>query len=174
VHGLHALYRLYATREGWVFVAAADDRQFARLCSAVGRAALADDPRFSTATARRQHDDELVAELEAAFEARDAATWERELVATGVACVGSYPGSHAAYVFDAPWARALGLVEEACATGLGPYPRYGRVVRTDRDVGPLGPADAVGAQTRSILAELGYTDDEVEALRDGAVVGTPD
>jgi hypothetical protein len=47
-------------------------------------------------------------------------------------------------------------------------------VRTDRDVGPLAPADAVGAQTRSILAELGYADDEVEALRAGAIVGTPD
>ena len=37
VHGLHTLYRLYATREGWVFVAAADDREFARLSAGVGR-----------------------------------------------------------------------------------------------------------------------------------------
>jgi crotonobetainyl-CoA:carnitine CoA-transferase CaiB-like acyl-CoA transferase len=174
VHGLHALYRLYPTREGWVFVAVVDDRAFARLCAAIGCGGLAQDPRFATSTARRSHDDELVGALEAAFAARDAASWERELVAAGVACVRSYPGSHAAHVFDAPWSRELGFVEDACATGFGPYPRYGRVVRTDRDVGPLGPADAVGAQTRSILAELGYTVEQMEALRAGGVVGTPD
>jgi crotonobetainyl-CoA:carnitine CoA-transferase CaiB-like acyl-CoA transferase len=174
VHGLHALYRLYPTFHGWVFVAAVDDRDFARLCAAIGSDALARDPRFSTPSARRQHDDELARALEAALATRDATTLERELTAAGVACVRSYPGSHAAYVFDSPWSRELGLVEDACATGFGPYPRYGRVVRTERDVGPLGPADAVGAQTRSILAELGYTDDEVEALRAAAVVGTPD
>jgi crotonobetainyl-CoA:carnitine CoA-transferase CaiB-like acyl-CoA transferase len=99
--------------------------------------------------------------------------WERELVRKGVAVVRSYPGSHAAYVFDAPWSRALGLVEEANNTGMGPYPRYGRVVRSQGDLGPLGAADVAGAQTRSILAELGYRDDEIEQLHTDAIVATP-
>ena len=85
----------------------------------------------------------------------------------------AHEGSHAAYIFDAPWAEKLGLVEDAAATGQGPYRRYGRVVRTERDVGPLGAADFAGAQTRSILAELGYADEQVEAMLSSGVVGTP-
>jgi crotonobetainyl-CoA:carnitine CoA-transferase CaiB-like acyl-CoA transferase len=174
VHGLHALYRLYEARDGWMFVAATDDREFANLCEALGRPELAEDPRFETATARAQHDEELADALGAAFGRRDATDWERELAPRGVACVRSYPGSHAAYVFDAPWSRALGLVEDASATGMGPYPRYGRVVRAHSDVGPLGAADAAGAQTRNILAELGYDADAVEVLRADGIVAVPD
>ena len=76
------------------------------------------------------------------------------------------------YIFDVPWAEKLGLVEEVDG-GMGPYRRYGRVVRTERDVGPLGAADLAGAETRSILAELGYVDDEVEAMVAKGIVGTP-
>ena len=54
VHGLHALYRLYQTEDGWIFVAAPDDRDFARLCEALGQPGLREDTRFSTrATAGR-------------------------------------------------------------------------------------------------------------------------
>ncbi len=84
----------------------------------------------------------------------------------------AYDASHAAYIFDVPWAEKLGLVEEVDA-GMGPYRRYGRVVRTERDVGPLGAADVAGAQTRSILAELDYDEEEIEALVSKGIVGTP-
>jgi crotonobetainyl-CoA:carnitine CoA-transferase CaiB-like acyl-CoA transferase len=173
LHGLHALYRLYQARDGWIFIAAPDDRHFAHLCEALGQPRLAQDPRFSTCEARARNDAELGRELEAIFSQQRAEVWERDLTGARVACVGAHDGPHAAYIFDAPWAEKLGLVENASATGLGPYRRYGRVVRTERDLGPLGAADVAGAQTRSILAELGYADDQVEAMLSDGVVATP-
>jgi crotonobetainyl-CoA:carnitine CoA-transferase CaiB-like acyl-CoA transferase len=173
VHGLHALYRLYQARAGWIFVAAPDDRDFARLCDALGQPRLAQDPRFSTHEARAEHDAELGRELEAVFAQQSADAWERDLTAARVACVQAYDGSHAAYIFDAPWAEKLGLVEDTASAAFGPYRRYGRVVRTERDIGPIGAADAAGAQTRSILAEIGYDDDQVEAMLSTAIVGAP-
>ena len=173
LHGLHALYRLYQARDGWIFVAAPSDREFARLCEALEQPRLLQDGRFSTSEVRADHDAELAHELEAVFAQRRADTWERDLADARVACVQAHDGSHAAYIFDAPWADKLGFVEDAAPTGLGPYRRYGRVVRTERDVGPLGAADLAGAQTRSILTELGYADDQVEAMLAAGCVGTP-
>jgi crotonobetainyl-CoA:carnitine CoA-transferase CaiB-like acyl-CoA transferase len=173
LHGLHALYRLYQTRDGWIFIAASDDRDFARLCEALGLSRLALDPRFSTDAARAQHDAELGRELEAIFAQQHAAVCERDLTAARVACVHAHQGSHADYIFDAPWAEKLGLIEDASAVGLGPYRRYGRVVHTERDVGPLGAADVAGAQTRRILAELGYADHQVEVMLSSGIVGSP-
>jgi crotonobetainyl-CoA:carnitine CoA-transferase CaiB-like acyl-CoA transferase len=173
LHGLDALYRLYGTADGWVFVAARNDADFARLCEVVGRPEIADDQRFADAAARARHDDALAELLAQAFTARPAGEWERALVAAGVAGVAAHDGPHAAYVFDAPSSRELGLVEDSTSTGFGPYPRYGRAVRTGHDLGPPGAADATGAQTRAILAELGYDDTAVDELVASGVVGVP-
>jgi crotonobetainyl-CoA:carnitine CoA-transferase CaiB-like acyl-CoA transferase len=173
LNGLRALYRLYETRDGWAFLAAPDDRTFARLCNAIGRTRLLDDPRFSTSAARHEHDEALARELEAVFASRDAQEWERALTDVGVACVEVPADLHAGYIFDAPWAEELRLVEETAATGFGPYLRYGRVLRTERDLGQIGPADRAGAQTRSILTELGYDDNQVQSMLARGVVGEP-
>ena len=60
LHGLAALYRLYATAEGWVFLACPTPRGFAKLCDALGAPEWLADPRFCDAEARRAHDAELV------------------------------------------------------------------------------------------------------------------
>ena len=173
VHGLDAGYRLYPAADGWVFLAVHDDDAFARLSEAVGEPGLAKDPRFATSDARASHDAELADTLASVFTRETAERWERDLLEARVACVRVHDGTHAAYVFDAPWAERLGFVEQSAAIGTGPYPRYGHVVRAGRDVGALGAADAVGAQTRAILTELGYADGEVESLITRGIVGVP-
>jgi crotonobetainyl-CoA:carnitine CoA-transferase CaiB-like acyl-CoA transferase len=174
LHGLHALNRLYRARDDWIHLVVGDDEELVRLCDVLGDGELAKDARFATAVARARHDDELADELAARLVLRDAQEWESDLGRAGVACVRAYDGTHAKYVFDAPWSESLGFVEQSAAAGTGPYARYGRVVRTGHDLGPLGAADAVGAQTRAILAGLGYSDDEVENLHAAGVVGIAD
>jgi len=171
--GLHALYRLYPAGEGWVFVAAGEDRDFARLCDVVGRPDLARDGRFADAERRASSQDELVRELEAIFKGRSAKDWEDALTAAGVACVQAHDGSHAAYLFDAPWSDRLGFTEMSAPNGSGPYRRYGRSIRSGHAMGPLGAADAAGAQSRSILAELGYSEAGIEDLVARGVIAEP-
>jgi crotonobetainyl-CoA:carnitine CoA-transferase CaiB-like acyl-CoA transferase len=98
--GFHALYRLYAGSEGWVFLAAPQEREWRRLARAAPFAALARDPRFADAAARREHDAALAAALAAIFATRAADAWERELTERDVACVVAAPGPVEAAVTD--------------------------------------------------------------------------
>jgi crotonobetainyl-CoA:carnitine CoA-transferase CaiB-like acyl-CoA transferase len=170
LHGLGALYRLYPARRGWVFLAAGGDRDFARLAHALGCPDLADDPRFVDRDARRVNDRPLAEKLSAVLAERDAPAWQDDLTSRGVACVEVNGGPHAAYVFDAAWAERLGLSATALASGMGPYPRYGRAVHTTRDLGPPGAADRTGAQTRTVLADIGYDEESIDKLIAGGVV----
>jgi crotonobetainyl-CoA:carnitine CoA-transferase CaiB-like acyl-CoA transferase len=77
-------YQGYAARDGHIVVAVGNDRQFAQLCEAIGRADLASDPRFATNRARVIHREELNAVLEPALRRQDCAYWSEELGARGV------------------------------------------------------------------------------------------
>ena len=87
VHGLHALYRLYRCREGWVFLGCLFPDEWDAFCRAVGRDDLLADPRFSTADSRQVNDDALITEISAIFAARTAAEWEDMLTRADVGCV---------------------------------------------------------------------------------------
>ena len=51
---------IFKSNDGkWIVIAANADNVFRRLCEAMGRPELADDPRFSTHLARGEHQDEI-------------------------------------------------------------------------------------------------------------------
>lgn len=83
-HPLAVPLGAFETAEGWVHVSAANDRDFAVLCSVLGEEALAGDPLFASADARRANADALHARLTAAFEGRGAGEWARRLQARGL------------------------------------------------------------------------------------------
>src|SRR5260370_33573716 len=60
-YGLNALYRLYQTSLGWVFLGCFD-REWRAFCIATNRSDLLADPRFPTAIARPDHAPELADE----------------------------------------------------------------------------------------------------------------
>jgi crotonobetainyl-CoA:carnitine CoA-transferase CaiB-like acyl-CoA transferase len=68
-------YELYRTGDGEIVIAVGNDRQFAGLCEAVGRAELAGDPRFAVNSARVEHRRELREALEAALGLRGVDHW---------------------------------------------------------------------------------------------------
>ena len=60
-------YRLYRAGDGqWLFLACGNQSFWVKLCKAIGRPELADDPRFSSWLSRRDHGDALTPLLEAA------------------------------------------------------------------------------------------------------------
>src|SRR5262245_20715607 len=85
----------YRTRDGRVlkFALVNPRRLWPRFCQAVGQPGLADDPRFATAEARREHAQALIALLDPVFATRDAAEWRERFEAHDVpfAVLPTYP-----------------------------------------------------------------------------------
>jgi len=178
--GVCALDRLYpAADETYACVAVYGDAvygdaEFRRFVATLGAPELADDDRFATAAARSQHDGELESAISTLLLARPAPEWEQLCVAADVGCVAVAMGGQAVTTsFD------TGL-REAGLTVAFVHPLFGEMVRANVPVtlsatpGVIGRPCRRGEHNRDVLAELGYTEDEVEALEASGVVAAPD
>jgi crotonobetainyl-CoA:carnitine CoA-transferase CaiB-like acyl-CoA transferase len=77
-------YQAFAASDGYMMVAAGNDNLFRRLCAALDRPGLAEDPRFRTNGDRVVHRAELVPILSEIFAARPRAEWAKLLEAAGI------------------------------------------------------------------------------------------
>jgi CoA:oxalate CoA-transferase len=85
-HPSIAPFEAFATRDGFVVVAAGNDALFERLCTEVGRPGLARDPRFLSNPDRTAHVDDLKLLLEEALASRDTEAWLVAFEAAGIPC----------------------------------------------------------------------------------------
>ena len=169
-YGLHALYRLYRAKSGWVFLACLFDEEWQALCRAIDRPDLLDDARFVTREARETNDDALADELAPLFATEEAVHWEGLLTAVDVACVKAEDRGMYYFFNDDPHVRENGLLTEVEAPRFGEFWRYSPVVSFSETSGRAGPGPLKGQQTRPILRELGYTDDQILDLKERKVV----
>jgi crotonobetainyl-CoA:carnitine CoA-transferase CaiB-like acyl-CoA transferase len=154
-----APYECFRTADGELFVAAANDAAFGRLCAALELADLPQDPRFAENAARVAHVPELRRILEERFAADDAASWERQLSAHGIPC--SRVRTVADFTHDEQ-AHALGLLsDDGVALPLTFDEHRPSSQRT---------APELGEQSHDVLASLGLDSAHIDALhREGAV-----
>jgi formyl-CoA transferase/CoA:oxalate CoA-transferase len=161
-----APYGAYACAGGAVVVGAGNDAQFRRLCAAVGRPELADDPRFADNAARVGHAAELTAELETVLATRPAVHWRAALGAAGVPVA---PVNRLDQVFADEHVRAVGLVDEV-EHASGPLPQVRAPVAMSATPPAMTlPPPLLGEHTEAVLAALGYDRAAVERLLAPAV-----
>src|SRR3546814_9868170 len=77
-------YQSFPTADRGINVAIGNDSQFRRLCDAIGRSDLADDPRFGTNGSRAGNKQALEDELAPIFVGAGAASWIERLDAADV------------------------------------------------------------------------------------------
>ncbi|MGE0878432.1 MAG: CaiB/BaiF CoA transferase family protein [Acidimicrobiia bacterium] len=173
-YGINALYRVYEAASGWVFVAAAKQKEFASLAAVVGRPDLVNDARFATVEARAANDDALIAELSSAFKAKNGADWEALCIPQGIAVVEAADAPISNFTITDPVIRATGLAVEVEHPKFGTMLRHGPVVEFSDTPAIAKPGVLCGQHTVAILKELGYDDARIAQLKADGVVSYPD
>ena len=164
LHGLHALYRLYRCREGWVFLGCLFQDEWETFCRTVQRGDLLADRRFATREARQANDEALITEIAAIFAGRTAAEWEALLIQADIGCVRADEALEGEFYADHPHAKANALSVEVEHPSVGTYLRYGGLVEFSLTPGLYCTATQIGQHTKPLLREIGYDDQHIEDL----------
>lgn len=140
------------------------EKDWPKLARALKVEHLADDPRFANSRARREHGAELVPLLDEAFASRPLAEIAEALDAEEMIWA---PMLTPAEAIADPQAIAAGCVVQTPKPDGATMPAPASPVRfPGADDGPKGPSPRPGEHTRAVLAELGYSAEEIEALYD--------
>jgi crotonobetainyl-CoA:carnitine CoA-transferase CaiB-like acyl-CoA transferase len=102
-------YQAFETADGFMMVAAGNDNLFRRLCAAISRPGLADEPRFRSNAERVVNRRELVPILSDLFRTAPMAVWAERLDLAGIP---NSPIQTLDKVVSDPQTAALGIIQQ--------------------------------------------------------------
>jgi crotonobetainyl-CoA:carnitine CoA-transferase CaiB-like acyl-CoA transferase len=153
-------YEAFPTQDGRLMISAANDGLFARLCEAIGRPELAADSRFRTNPDRIQNREQLLPLIRERLAEQPSAYWLEHLEGIPVA-----PVQDIAEVAAHEQTRAGGILQELDGVETVAMP-----LQIDRErVAHDRPPPLLGQHSAQVLAELGYSDEEIEAMAEHGV-----
>lgn len=169
----------FATADGDFNIAANKQEQFEDLCVLIGRPELAADPRFAEREERKRNRLQLKAEIETVLTTQSSAYWDEKLAAAGIP---GAPVMDAATALSTPQINHRGLVNKlrlGGAAGLegtsvsaeGDMLLLGSPIHVNgRSVGPDTPPPLLGEHSEQVLADLGYSVEDIARLRSERVI----
>lgn len=161
---------LHPTRSGSLYLSANTPHFWSALCELVGLPELAADPRYDTVRKRAEHTDEIVPRIRNALSAHTALEWEA-LFGERVPCAAVRPVED---MFEHPQVLAERVMETYVHPVVGRYRGLARPVKFGAGNTRIpSPAPTFGQHSAEILAEYGYSDEEISRLRDAGVIVQP-
>lgn len=157
-------YYPYEAADGWVTCGALEPKFWAAFCEGVGRPDLI-EAQFEAPGS------EAWTKVAEVFRGRSRAEWkafndEYDCCIEPVLDVGE--------ALDSELVRARGMVSEIEQPGLGAVRQLGLPVKMSRTPGdPTRPAPAFGEHTDEVLAEAGYSDAEIAAMKESGAAAGP-
>jgi crotonobetainyl-CoA:carnitine CoA-transferase CaiB-like acyl-CoA transferase len=162
---------VYETADGYLTASTMSDAEWTGMARATGHLEWLDDPRFSTPGGRVANSDARLRMVGAVLRERTTAEWLTALEAEDVPCA---PILGREELIADPQVRQNALLVEQEHPTAGrirfarPAARFGRTPAELRR-----PAPELGQHNPEILGEIGYSLDEIAALREAGAFGSP-
>ena len=155
---------IYETATTYISAAVQSNKEWQALTRALDKPEWLEDPRFKTPALRQRNIDDRLTTTQAVLLTRPAAEWLERLTAAGVPCAPVLTRSE---MIRDPQVQATGIVVELDHKDAGrirvarPAARFSATPASIRLGGP-----ALGEHSKSILAELGYTQTDIAKLQE--------
>ncbi|MFQ5852900.1 MAG: CaiB/BaiF CoA transferase family protein [Candidatus Binatia bacterium] len=163
-------YQSFKTRDGFLVLGVANEGIWRRLCQAVGRPELADEPRFAKNAKRVEHREELIDILVDIFLKRDTSTWMGLLTEAGIPCA---PVQTINQVFSCPQVLHREMLAEVQHPTAGTIPMAGLPVKLSTTPASIRLAPPLlGQHSEEILRSwLGMEESAIGDLKSKGVIG---
>ena len=155
--------RPYPTADGYICVLPYNDKHWAKFFELAGKPELAEDARFADQPSRSQNIDALYEIVGEVIKTRPSSEWRDILEAVDIPVM---PMNTPEDLFDCPHLDAVGMFPEV------DHPSEGRVRHLKVPVqfsktpgGYYRHPEQLGQSTDDVLADVGYSPEEIEALR---------
>ena len=159
---------VFKTADGHINIASTGSRMWEKLCQALGAPELITREEFATAAARSENRDAVNAEIERRTVTRESAYWVEVLNKAGVPCGPIYSIDQ---VFADPQVKHLGIAQPVTLQDGRTVRMVGQPISLSRTPSRLAaPPPLIGEHTDEVLAEFGFTTEEIAALRRAKVV----
>ena len=169
-HRMNAPYQAIRCADGYITLGGANERLFRRLSDVLGHGEWGDDERFADNASRVKHRAALAELIEAITSTKPRAHWLALLDANDIPCG---PINDYAQVFADPQVLAREMVVETEHPTLGHLRTLGSPIKmsaTPPDVSRRAPR--LGEHTVEVLAEAGFSSEEIAALREAGAIST--
>jgi formyl-CoA transferase len=154
-HRVTAPYQALRTADGHITVGGNNQKLWQKLCGAIGRPELVEDPRFATNDDRMANRPELVGELD--LSGRTTDEWVETLIEAGVPC-GPIHDYRQVFEDEHTQAREMEVQLDGVRM-LGIPVKLSGTPGTIRRTAPQ-----VGEHTAEVLREAGFSDAEISTL----------
>ena len=168
-HQSQAPYQAVRTADGWATLGAITPKTWAGMCRALGLTDLLEDERFASSSSRHAAREEVVGRVEDVTSQLPTAEVVRRLEAEGVPCA---PIADFGQVFTDDHLAARDFFWDAPHPTVGPVRQLGSPMRFSRSATQRRAAGPdLGTGTREALLQVGYTEQEVDALLASGAAG---
>lgn len=170
-HLLSAPYQAFQTRDGWINIGGANQSNWERIARVLGQPGWLSDPRFDSNTARMANRHTLVELMQVILSQHDSAHW---LSAFDAAGVPAGPVHSIGQALSHAQTLARGMVQHVEHPKLGPMQTLGCPIHFSQTPTRIDhAAPELGQDTEVLLAEFGYSAQEIQALVACGAVATP-